>query len=632
MRRLRCLALVLICAWALSSCASSPGAPAAKEPVAGERESSPSAALPPSAPADKEEAAAPPSAPADKEEAAALPPSAPEEELRAAVPDLSEREGKALAKESKDFSAASPVAKRPEAPPSSGLKAGFADDNKQFNYFLDYLRQYGVEVEHLSLNIEERIVLKVQDRMGRSLPNAAVTVSAGAKILCQGSTYADGSFLFFPSQYEAGVSSYRAAVAYQQNTQEVLLDRQGKRNVEVVFGLSRAEQKRVPLDILFILDTTGSMGEEIERLKDTIEIINLNLSSLSSQPEVRLGMVLFRDRGDEYVTRVVPFTEDLKLFQMALGKVEADGGGDDPEDLQSALEASVQRLEWSRGGIHLGFIITDAPPHLDYGQSYDYTQAASEAKRRGIKLFSVGTGGLNLSGEYVLRQISQYTSAKYIFLTYGESGESEGGAPGSVSHHTGANYQTDKLEAIIIRLAKEELSYLTDQPLEAPEDYFQAVKLSDEEREETLKKLFESAFSQLLDYSSLRISPDGGEGIPASVLPIAADAAAAASSEYFTEQLILSLSRSQSFRRAFRLVERKDFQSILAELELQLSGLADEANASRVGSLLGAKVLILGKLYLKGDAYELFLKLLRVETGEVLSITKAVLDRRLGLQ
>ncbi len=79
-------------------------------------------------------------------------------------------------------------------------------------------------------------------------------------------------------------------------------------------------------------------------------------------------------------------------------------------------------------------------------------------------------------GEFILRQISQYTQGRYIFLTYGERGESEGGKEGSVSHHTGANFQTDKLESIIIRFAKEELAYLTDQPLEEGEAYFDAKK------------------------------------------------------------------------------------------------------------------------------------------------------------
>ena len=286
-------------------------------------------------------------------------------------------------------------------------------------------------------------------------------------------------------------------------------------------------------------------------------------------------------------------------------------------------------MSWNRGGVRLGFIITDAPPHLDYGQSYTYARAAEEAKEKGIKVFSVGTGGLDLLGEVVLRQVAQYTSAKYIFLTYGETGESEGGAPGSVSHHTGANYQTDKLEAIIIRFAKEELSYISDQPIEEEEEYFTADKIGEEEREETLNKLFSMAISQLIDYSTVRID----RGTAAAVLPLSpAQSSLGLNSEYFTEQLILSFGKDEKFRELFRIVERKDLQTILTELELQLTDLAEEQGAARVGELIGAELLIIGKLYSTAEGYELFLKLLRVETGEVLSVTKAIIDTALGLE
>jgi Mg-chelatase subunit ChlD len=518
---------------------------------------------------------------------------------------------------------------KPEgAPSASGLKAGFADDNRQFNYFIQFLNQYGRQVEHLPIPVEERILLRTADSEGKPLPNAAVEVYAGgSKPLCRGLTYSDGSFLFFPAEHVPG-NEYRAVVTYNQARREMRFQREGRRDVAVRFDLARPELRAIPLDILFILDTTGSMGEEIERLKTTIELINLNLSSLSSKPQVRFGMVLYRDQGDEYVTEVVPFTGDLQRFQEALSRVAADGGGDDPEDLQSALQEAV-KMSWSRNGIRLAFIVTDAPPHLDYGQGYTYVDAVHDAREAGIKFFSVGTGGLDLAGEYVLRQVSQYSAAKYIFLTYGETGESEGGAPGSVSHHTGANYQTDKLEAIIIRFAKEELANVLGQPPEGEEDYFQATKVGTEKREETLDKLFTMAVSQLIDYSTFHIPLD----TPASVLPLSpADPELNLPAEYFTEQLSLSFSRGEAARRSFRILERKDLQKILDELELQLSGLADEKQAARVGALLGAQVLVVGKLYAKSGSYELFLKLLRVETGEVLSITKAVIDRKLGLE
>ena len=513
-------------------------------------------------------------------------------------------------------------------PQASGLKAGFADDNKQFNYFVQFVGEYGPKVNHIPIPIEERIILNVRDSDGKSIPNAEIRVfGAQGQVLSRGLTYADGSFLLFPAAYGAE-QSYTVEIVYNQQRQSISLDRYGRREIDVAFNTPRAPLSRVPLDLLFVLDTTGSMGEEIQRLKTTIELINLNLSSLSTKPMVRFGMVLYKDRGDEYVTRVVPFTEDLQAFQSRLDQVEASGGGDTPEDLQAALEEAT-KMSWNRGGVRLAFIVTDAPPHLDYGQGYTYARAAEQAKEKGIKFFSVGTGGLDLLGEVVLRQIAQYTSAKYIFLTYGETGESEGGAPGSVSHHTGANYQTDKLEAIIIHFAKEELSYISDQPLEEEEEYFTASKIGEEQREETLNKLFSMAISQLVDYSTVRID----RGTAAAVLPLTpAQSGLDLNSEYFTEQLILSFGKNEQFRELFRIVERKDLQSILAELELQLSDLAEEQGAAQVGELMGAELLVIGKLYSTAKGYELFLKLLRVETGEVLSVTKAILDTALGLE
>jgi Mg-chelatase subunit ChlD len=511
---------------------------------------------------------------------------------------------------------------------ASGLKAGFADDNKQFNYFLQFLAEYGPRVNHIAIPVEERIILNVRDSEGQSIPNAEVRVfESQGQLLSRGITYADGSFLFFPAAH-GNQRQYSVEIVYNQQIRRISLDRFGRREIEVKFQMPRAPMDRVPLDLLFILDTTGSMGEEIQRLKTTIELINLNLTSLSTRPQVRFGMVLYKDRGDEYVTEVVPFTEDLQRFQATLDRVEASGGGDTPEDLQAALQDAM-RMSWTRTGVRLGFIVTDAPPHLDYGQAYSYARAVREAKERGIKLFSVGTGGLDLLGEVVLRQVAQYTSAKYIFLTYGETGESAGGAPGSVSHHTGANYQTDKLEAIIIRFAKEELSYISDQPIDEEEEYFTANKIREEQREATLDKLFSMAISQLIDYSTVRID----RGTAATVLPLSpAQSGLDLNSEYFTEQLILSFGKEPRFRELFRIVERKDLQTILTELELQLSDLAEEQGAARVGQLMGAELLISGTLYSTEKGYELFLKLLRVETGEVLSVTKAIIAPALGLE
>ncbi|HDP80507.1 MAG TPA: VWA domain-containing protein, partial [Spirochaetes bacterium] len=454
--------------------------------------------------------------------------------------------------------------------------------------------------------------------------NADIRIYDGRSLLVSGKTYADGAFPFFPSEYGNSINKYRVSVEYMQNKKEIAMERRGPRVVEIALDKTRAVPERIPLDIVFIMDTTGSMGEEISRLKNTIEIINMNLAALSVKPRIRFGMVLYKDVDDEYVTRVIPLTEKLNDFVRELEKVEASGGGDGPEDLQSALKDAMKQIKWNKDGIRLCYIITDAEPHLDYGQKYTYADAARDARNSAIKIFSVGTGGLNIRGEYILRQISQYTYAKYIFLTYGEKGESEGGREGSVSHHTGSNFTTDKLESIIIRFAKEELAHLSDQKIDMGDPFIQAVKVDHEKNEETLRKLFTMSVTQLIDYSSIGIE----KNTPATLIPFnPSSPGLKGNAEYFTEQMSFSLNQDKTFR----IVERKELQKVLKELELQYTGLMKDENAVKVGKLMGAKMIIGGALYDKKNSYELFLKLLRVETGEVLSVNKLKIDKKLGV-
>ena len=512
-------------------------------------------------------------------------------------------------------------------PSESGLKAGYSDDNRQFNYFVNFLKEYKA-VPHISLDIIERIIFYVKDKKNLSIPNAKIEIKSGGNIITKGTTLADGSFRFFPALYGENLKNFEIHASDPVSGRKTgdQFTRDGRRQIDLTISTTRQLKDRTPLDIVFILDTTGSMGEEIERLKATIQLIHLNLSSLSTKPLLRFGLVLYKDEGDEeYVTSIVHLTEDLDKFQNELNSVEAYGGGDTPEDLQAALEDSMKKIRWNTDGIRLAYIITDAPPHLDYGQEYDYTRAALEAKERGIKIHSVGTGGLPLEGEYILRQVSQFTSGRYIFLTYGEGGESEGGAAGSVSHHTGANFQTDKLEAIIIRFAKEELANLSDKPLDPDDPFFEANKIDTEEKEETLDTLFNMALEQLRDYSSLTI----GSETKAAVVPFSFNPdELGLEAEYFTERLILSSELSN----IFTLVERKDIQKILEEQNLQLSGITEGEDAVKIGQILNADILITGNLFGKGDSFELFLRLVRVETGEILSVTRSVIDGKLGIR
>lgn len=521
----------------------------------------------------------------------------------------------------------SPGRPRP-TPQQSGLSAGYVDDNKQFSYFVDFLERYADRISFLPLNIQNRIIVIISDGQGKSIPNVAVEVrDSQNRLLCQGKSYANGNFLFFPSEYPQAGDSFTLKAVYNQQSKTIEFTRDGPRTIPVSFDIQRQSYHNTPLDMVFIMDTTGSMGEEIERLKDTIDIIHANITSFTSEPSVRFGMVLYKDIGpsEDYHTHIIPLTEDLGLFQNQLDQVYASGGGDGPEDLQAALELTLNELNWRDTGIRLGFIITDAPPHLDYGQEFDYVKAVHTAREKGVKLFSIGTGGLILMGEYIMRQIAQYTAAKYIFLHYGEAGESSGGRIGSVSHHTGDNYQVDRLEAILIRETKTELSHLTDQPVDDRDEYFLAQEVRDLDRDQIMDQLFAEGLSQLMDYSTWHVE----SGTTVTVLPLVAqEPPLEGDAEYLTEQLNLSVSKLDQLS----LVDRENLQNILQEQNLQTTDFFDQSSVAEIGNLMGASLMIIGKVYEKRDGQlEIFLKLTRVETAEVLSITKLRVAENLRL-
>lgn len=515
------------------------------------------------------------------------------------------------------------VDRRP-APASPGVQAGYADDNKQFNLYLDYL-QRNSDLDHLALDVSNRIRLSTLDADGKSLHNCLISLKdPRGKLLQRRRTYADGRALLFPSEDPTlQVQGLKVTASCLGQERGLVLDPHGRRDLELRFDVPRPVLPRVPLDVAFLIDTTGSMGDEIARLKATLEVIHFQITHLASNPEVRFGMVLYRDRGDDYVTRVIPFTADVEAFARELAKVEAGGGGDGPEDLQEGLRRALQDLRWNEQGVRLLFLLADAQPHLDYDQPFTYVEAMKAAAERAVKIVSIGASGLPPEGEIVFRQLAQYTQGLFIFLTYGEKGESDGGTGASVSHHTGANWQARDLDGIVVQMVKRELSHLTDRPVDDGQDYFETTSsVAQADRDSVLAELFDKGTSQLVKFSTMAIEPRTAT----TVLPIAVskgklDAAA----EQVEDRILLALAKDPSFQ----VVERRDAQKLLDELRRSGSDLFDSEQSAKVGKLLGARLAVISKLTPKEGRLELFLKLVRVETGEVLSMTMLKLDEKL---
>ena len=153
--------------------------------------------------------------------------------------------------------------------------------------------------------------------------------------------------------------------------------------------------KRV--EVVFVLDTTGSMGGLIHAAKEKIWSIASTLAQAQQAPEISMGLVAYRDRGDAYVTQVVDLNRDLDSMYVKLMDFAADGGGDGPEAVNQALEAAIDRMSWSQdqSTYRVVFLVGDAPPHMDYQDDVKYQQVVATAAAKGIVVNTIQCGSLS---------------------------------------------------------------------------------------------------------------------------------------------------------------------------------------------------------------------------------------------
>lgn len=160
-------------------------------------------------------------------------------------------------------------------------------------------------------------------------------------------------------------------------------------------------QEAAVIEVVFVLDTTGSMSGLIEAAKEKIWSIASSMAQADSAPQIRMGLVAYRDRGDNYVTRVTDLSSDLDSVYATLMDYRAEGGGDSPESVNKALYDALHEISWSRDqkAYQVVFLVGDAPPHMDYQDEPRYPQIVASAKERGIVVNAIQAGSSHATGQ-----------------------------------------------------------------------------------------------------------------------------------------------------------------------------------------------------------------------------------------
>lgn len=162
------------------------------------------------------------------------------------------------------------------------------------------------------------------------------------------------------------------------------------------------------------------MQKEIDVVKERAVSMMDELRKGQPTPYIRFGLVTYRDRGDEYVTKKFELTDDVKGMQQNIRNLVADGGGDILESVNEGLHVAVQGMNWDerQGTSRMIFLIGDAGPHMDYPNDYDYHTECAVARQHGIKINVIGCTGIWEAGLNDFQQIASLGGGDFNYLTY----------------------------------------------------------------------------------------------------------------------------------------------------------------------------------------------------------------------
>ena len=204
------------------------------------------------------------------------------------------------------------------------------------------------------------------------------------------------------------------------------------------------------LDLCLVIDCTGSMSDELKYLQEEIGTIAQDIKKRYANIKVRFSLVVYRDKGDQYVSKRFEFQDSLVRFEELLEDQEAAGGGDYPEAMDEALtDASL--LNWNQEETaRVCFLVADAPPHSTRESRVQF--ALSKLRSQGVVVYPIAASGAKTQAELILRQAAFVTGGKYLFLT------DDSGIGNSHAEPHIPEYDVEKLNKLMTRMIVSELA------------------------------------------------------------------------------------------------------------------------------------------------------------------------------
>ena len=331
------------------------------------------------------------------------------------------------------------------------LTAGEWRDHDNWGFFENLVNTGLVQFPGLSINPTSRIAVTVTDPQGNPLPNVDVTLEQeDASILWHSVTDQNGIAYLFASDQQTGTN---IKVQQDDAVQTLALEAESPQQDEQGNLLSSSQEYTVTLEtekkiypnteIMFIVDTTGSMGDEMLFLQSDFSAI----AEETGDENTRYSVNFYKDEGDEYVTKCSGFTGDVQVIRNQLCAESASGGGDEPEAVAEILHETLSGDMWGEDSVKIAFLIYDAPPHT--GTEEILCQAIADASAKGIHLVPVVSSNGSRETELFGRVCAICTNGSYVFLT------DDSGIGGSHLEPIIGDYEVESLHDIIVRIIQD---------------------------------------------------------------------------------------------------------------------------------------------------------------------------------
>ncbi|MES1220289.1 MAG: VWA domain-containing protein [Bacteroidota bacterium] len=330
------------------------------------------------------------------------------------------------------------------------ITAGEWNDINNWNYWLSLMdtAQWNAKQDYWKFYTKGIYSVHLTDTRGAAITDADVSLKdAHGNAVWTAKTDNSGKAELFPVLFTNATPAIYSATATVNGQYFVLGSFPSSNSIEKQLDLMANASGNV--DVMYVVDATGSMGDELSYLKTELEDVLVQSKNDLPGMTLRMGSVFYRDQGDEYLTKSSPFTTDVNTLINFIKGQNANGGGDFPEAVHAALQTAVEQQSWSSNAkARLLFLVLDAPPHHEDAVIQSIQSSIKLAAQKGIKIIPITASGIDKDTEFMMRFMAISTNGTYVFII------NDSGIGNDHLSPTVGKYEVEFLNNLMVRLIK----------------------------------------------------------------------------------------------------------------------------------------------------------------------------------